>query len=49
MLTAMPPLLLELWREQHPRGQEQTRLDFQRLRPTLKTAWLFGVGEIAVA
>ena len=45
VLTAMPPLLLELWREQHPRGHEQTRLDFQRPRPALKTAWLFGGGE----
>ena len=28
VLSAMPPLLLELWREQHPKGHEQTRLDF---------------------
>ena len=27
-LAAMPPLLLELWREQHPKGQEQVQLDF---------------------
>jgi 5-methylcytosine-specific restriction endonuclease McrA len=27
-LTAMPPLLLELWREQHPQGHEQVMLDF---------------------
>jgi hypothetical protein len=26
VLTEMPPLLLELWREQHPRGDEQTIL-----------------------
>jgi hypothetical protein len=25
----MPPLLLELWREQHPLGHEQTALDFE--------------------
>lgn len=30
VLAAMPPLLLELWREQHPRGHEQTALDFTR-------------------
>lgn len=27
-LSAMPPLLLELWREQHPDGHEQVHLDF---------------------
>ena len=24
----MPPLLLELWREEHPEGHEQVQLDF---------------------
>ncbi len=28
VLSAMPPLLRELWRELHPRGHEQTALDF---------------------
>lgn len=28
-LSAMPPLLLELWRERHPYGHEQVQLDFQ--------------------
>jgi len=28
VLRHMPPLLLELWREQHPKGHEQTALDF---------------------
>lgn len=28
-LRAMPPLLLELWREQHPEGHEQTALNFR--------------------
>ena len=28
VLHAMPPLLLRLWREQHPRGHEQKTLDF---------------------
>ena len=28
VVSAMPPLLLELWREQHPAGHEQTALDF---------------------
>jgi hypothetical protein len=35
----MPPLLLELWREQHPLGHEQAALDFkanfQQLRARL--------------
>ena len=26
--SIMPPLLLELWREQHPKGHEQTALNF---------------------
>ena len=30
VLAAMPPLLLVLWREQHPDGHEQTALDFRR-------------------
>lgn len=29
VLAEMPALLLELWREQHPDGHEQTRLDFR--------------------
>ncbi len=29
VLTKMPPLLLELWREQHPEGHEQTSLGFE--------------------
>jgi hypothetical protein len=33
VLTELPPLLLELWREQHPEGQEQTILDFKARRP----------------
>ena len=28
VLSAMPHLLLELWREQHPKGHEQVQLDF---------------------
>ena len=28
VLSEMPPLLLELWREQHPHGHEQTKIDF---------------------
>jgi hypothetical protein len=30
VLSAMPPLLLKLWREQHPDGHEQRILDFRR-------------------
>jgi 5-methylcytosine-specific restriction endonuclease McrA len=29
VLSAMPPLLLKLWREQHPKGHEQVQLDFR--------------------
>jgi hypothetical protein len=37
----MPPLLLELWREQHPLGHEQTALDFKINFPAAKRAFLF--------
>jgi hypothetical protein len=37
----MPPLLLELWREQHPLGHEQTALDFKVNFPAAKSAPLF--------
>jgi len=37
----MPPLLLELWREQHPLGHEQTALDFKANFPAAKRAPLF--------
>jgi 5-methylcytosine-specific restriction endonuclease McrA len=30
VLVPMPSLLLELWREQHPHGHEQTNLDFRQ-------------------
>ncbi len=29
VLSEMPPLLLELWRERHPDGHEQINLDFR--------------------
>ena len=33
-LSLMPPLLLQLWREQHPEGHEQANLNFdERTRP----------------
>ncbi|WP_353070513.1 hypothetical protein RBB75_20695 (plasmid) [Tunturibacter empetritectus] len=37
----MPPLLLELWREQHPLGHEQTALDFKASFPAVKSVPLF--------
>ena len=37
----MSPLLLELWREQHPLGHEQTALDFKANFPAAKSAPLF--------
>ncbi len=33
VLSEMPPLLLDLWREQHPKGHEQTRLNFRVPEP----------------
>ncbi len=36
VLSEMPPLLLQLWREQHPKGHEQIRLDFRVQRPAAK-------------
>jgi len=41
VLSQMPPLLLELWREQHPLGHEQTALDFKTNFPAAKSAPLF--------
>jgi hypothetical protein len=37
----MPPLLLELWREQHPLGHEQTALAFKANFPAAKSVPLF--------
>ena len=37
----MPPLLLELWREQHPNGHEQTNLKFEVKRPMPQRVPLF--------
>lgn len=45
VLSEMPPLLLTLWREQHPRGHEQTSLDFARRGPAAVAVSLFGEGE----
>src|SRR3978361_979500 len=36
VLSAMPALLLGLWREQHPKGHEQRQLDFVVKRPAAK-------------
>lgn len=41
VLLQMPPLLLELWREQHPHGQEQTHLDFGEKSVVAVTVPLF--------
>jgi 5-methylcytosine-specific restriction endonuclease McrA len=40
-LSAMPPLLLKLWREQHPKGPEQVQLDFTSKKPIAKLVPLF--------
>src|SRR6195952_734657 len=36
VLSVMPPLLLELWREHHPKGYEQTALNFVEKEPSAK-------------
>ncbi len=41
VLSAMPPLLLELWREQHPTGHEQRQLDFETRHSAAKPVRLF--------
>lgn len=41
VLVTMPPLLLQLWREQHPDGHEHTTLDFQKAVLLTKPARLF--------
>ena len=40
VLSEMAPLLLKLWREQHPRGHEQTLLDFQPKQPIARATAL---------
>ena len=42
VLTEVPPLLLELWREQHREGHEQTVLQFRELAPAARAVPLFG-------
>lgn len=41
VMSEMPPLLLELWREQHPKGHEQTTLNFWVRGPAAKAVRLF--------
>ena len=41
VLSAMPPLLLQLWREQHPNGHEQVQLDFNNRRAAAQPIRLF--------
>ena len=45
VFTQMPPLLLELWREQHPNGHEQTLLNFAQLPSALASVTLFPLKE----
>ena len=40
-LSAMPPLLLALWREQHSKACEQVQLDFTSKKPAAKLIPLF--------
>ena len=40
VLSELPALLLELWREQHPNGQEQFMLDLNTQSPSAKTSHL---------
>jgi 5-methylcytosine-specific restriction endonuclease McrA len=41
VIRLMPTLLLELWRELHPKGHEQTALNFTPARPPAKAVALF--------
>ncbi len=41
VMSEMPSLLLTLWREQHPQGHEQTRLDFSPILPAAIPVPLF--------
>lgn len=41
VLSEMPPLLLQLWREQHTRGHEQQILDFTFNPPLPQSVSLF--------
>jgi hypothetical protein len=41
----MPPLLLKLWREQHPEGHEQVQLDFTSRKPIPQIALQARFGE----
>ena len=41
VLTEIPLLLLELWREQHPSGYEQTALDFKVRHPAARPVPMF--------
>ena len=41
VLSAMPSLLLKLWREQHPQGHEQTQLIFTVRKPSATPVPLF--------
>lgn len=41
VLSEMPPLLLMLWREQHPYGHEQRVLNFRPLLPSSMPVSLF--------
>ncbi len=40
-LSLMPPLLLQLWREQHPEGHEQVGLDFASQAKSAQAVPLF--------
>lgn len=41
VVRLMPPLLLHLWREVHPKGHEQTALTFNPMQRAGKTELLF--------
>lgn len=41
VVRLMPPLLLELWREAHPKGHEQTALQFNPKQTAVATELLF--------
>ena len=46
VLTQLPPLLLELWREQHPEGHEQTVLNFKARKSVTTVGTLESIDEV---
>lgn len=46
VVRLMPALLLDLWRELHPKAHEETALNFSPARPSAKPAAVFASGTL---